>query len=68
MREELHTEVERILNDVCAFKIHIQTKLEDYEMFVDDEVNREVQELEQAEKEEAEAGAQDDEMDESMQS
>lgn len=37
-------------------------------MFVDEEVNREVQELEQAEKEEAQAGAQEDETDDSMQS
>jgi hypothetical protein len=42
LREELHTEIERVLNDVIHFKIHIQKKLEDYENFVDEEVSREV--------------------------
>jgi kinetochore protein NDC80 len=46
LREELHTEIERILNDVIHFKIHIQKKLEDYEGFVDEEVSREVRNLE----------------------
>jgi len=42
IREELHTEIERILMDVIHFKIHIQKKLEDYELFVEEEANREV--------------------------
>jgi hypothetical protein len=45
LREELHTEVERILNDVIKFKIHIQQKLEDYETFVDQEVSQEYEML-----------------------
>jgi kinetochore protein NDC80 len=49
LREELHTEIERILNDVIHFKIHIQKKLEDYEGFVDEEVSREVRALERDE-------------------
>jgi len=44
LREELHTEIERILTDVIHFKIHIQKKLEDYELFVEDEANRELNE------------------------
>jgi kinetochore protein NDC80 len=55
LREELHTEIERMLNDVIHFKIHIQKKLEDYEMFVDEEVSREVANLERGE----EGGADD---------
>ena len=45
LREELHTEVERILNDVIKFKIHIQQKLEEYEAFVDEEVSKEFEAL-----------------------
>ncbi|KAI9831824.1 MAG: kinetochore-associated Ndc80 complex subunit ndc80 [Phylliscum demangeonii] len=41
-REELHTEVERILNDVIKFKVHVQKSLEDYEAFVGDEVEQEL--------------------------
>jgi kinetochore protein NDC80 len=55
LREELHTEIERILNDVIHFKIHVQKKLEDYEGFVDEEVSREVRNLERDE----EGGADD---------
>lgn len=42
LREELHTQVERILNDVIKFKVHIQKSLEDYEGFVIDEVEQEL--------------------------
>lgn len=31
MREELHTEIEKMLNDIIKFKVHIQRNLEDYE-------------------------------------
>lgn len=44
LREELHTEVERMLNDVIRFKVHIQKSLEDYELFAADEVERECDE------------------------
>ena len=37
LREELHTEIEKILNDIIKFKVHIQKNLEDYEGFVVDE-------------------------------
>jgi kinetochore protein NDC80 len=46
VREELHTEIEKILNDVIHFKIHIQKKLEDYELFVEEEVSHEIRALE----------------------
>ncbi|KAK9630737.1 kinetochore-associated Ndc80 complex subunit ndc80 [Aspergillus fumigatus] len=36
LREELHTNVESMLNDVIRFKVHIQKGLEDYESFVDE--------------------------------
>ncbi|QIW95138.1 hypothetical protein AMS68_000656 [Peltaster fructicola] len=41
LREELHTELERMLNDIIKFKIHIQGSLESYEEFVASEVDRE---------------------------
>ena len=44
LREELHTEVERILNDVIKFKVHIQKSLEDYDLFVEEEVYKECEE------------------------
>ena len=44
LREELHTELERMLNDIIKFKIHIQQSLEGYEEFVAQEVEREVEE------------------------
>lgn len=46
VREELHTEVERMLNDVIKFKVHIQKSLEDYEQFVAEEVEKECEEQE----------------------
>ncbi|KAK3708638.1 kinetochore-associated Ndc80 complex subunit ndc80 [Vermiconidia calcicola] len=46
LREELHTELERMLNDVIKFKIHIQGSLEAYEEFVAQEVERECEEQE----------------------
>ncbi|PBP20653.1 HEC/Ndc80p family protein, partial [Diplocarpon rosae] len=42
LREELHTEIEKMLNDIIKFKVHIQKNLEDYEGFVVDEVEREL--------------------------
>ena len=44
LREELHTEIEKILNDVIKFKVHIQQSLENYEGFVDQEVKTELDE------------------------
>ena len=42
LREELHTEIERMLNDIVKFKLHIQKSLEDYEGFVVEEVEKEL--------------------------
>ena len=42
LREELHTNIESMLNDVIRFKVHIQKGLEDYENFVADEVEQEI--------------------------
>ncbi|KAH6871914.1 hypothetical protein B0T10DRAFT_611099 [Thelonectria olida] len=42
LREELHTEIDRMLNDVIKFKIHIQKNLADYEGFVTDELEKEL--------------------------
>jgi kinetochore protein NDC80 len=38
-----------MLNDVIKFKIHIQKSLEEYEVFVDEELNRELENLETGE-------------------
>ena len=46
LREELHTELERMLNDIIKFKIHVQQSLETYEEFVAQEVERECEEQE----------------------
>jgi kinetochore protein NDC80 len=59
LREELHTQVERILNDVIHFKVHIQKKLADYELFVDEELSHEVENIDQ-DRDIASAGADDD--------
>lgn len=42
LREELHTEIEKMLNDIIKFKVHIQKNLEDYEGLVVDEVEHEL--------------------------
>ena len=42
LREELHTEVERMLNDVIKFKVHVQERIEDYDAFVVAEVEQEL--------------------------
>lgn len=42
LREELHTGVESMLNDIIRFKVHVQKGLEDYESFVADEVEHEL--------------------------
>ena len=41
LREELHTEIERMLNEIIKFKVNSQKSLEDYEAFVAEEVDRE---------------------------
>lgn len=52
LREELHTEIERLLNDIIRFKVHIQKSLVDYEQFVAEEVERECAEQEARDQEE----------------
>lgn len=42
LREELHTEIEKMLNDIIKFKVHVQKNLEDYEGFVADELEKEL--------------------------
>ena len=42
LREELHTEIEKMLNDIIKFKVHVQKSLEDYEAFVVEEVEQEL--------------------------
>lgn len=42
LREELHTEIDRMLNDIIKFKIHVQKNLDDYEGFVADELEHEL--------------------------
>ena len=42
LREELHTETMRMLNDVIKFKMHVQKNLEEYETFVADELETEL--------------------------
>ncbi|KXS98450.1 hypothetical protein AC578_8051 [Pseudocercospora eumusae] len=49
LREELHTELERMIKYVVDFKIHIQQKLEEYEDFVAVELEHEFKEAEEAE-------------------
>ncbi|KAK9420029.1 putative Kinetochore protein NDC80 [Seiridium unicorne] len=49
LREELHTEIERMLNDIIKFKVHVQKNLEDYESFVADELEKELVPEEMAE-------------------
>jgi kinetochore protein NDC80 len=59
LREELHTELERMLNDIIRFKIHIQGSLEGYEEFVAGEVDREWEEQAAAMNDEAANSAAD---------
>lgn len=42
LREQLHTEIEKMLNDIIKFKVHVQKSLEDYEGFVVEEVEEEL--------------------------
>ncbi|CAD6504517.1 BgTH12-00027 [Blumeria graminis f. sp. triticale] len=42
LREKLHTDIEKMLNDIIKFKVHIQKNLEDLEEFVVDEVEHEL--------------------------
>jgi kinetochore protein NDC80 len=44
LREELHTEIERMLDDIVRFKLHIQRNLEEYEVFIADEVEKSCEE------------------------
>lgn len=62
IREQLHTEVERMLNDVVKWKINIQTQLENYEEFVQQSVDQEASEAHDA----REASALEDAMDDAM--
>ena len=41
LRDELHTEIEQVLNDIIKFKVHVQKSLEDYEGFVIEEAEQE---------------------------
>lgn len=54
LREEMHTELERMLNEVIKFKVHVQGSLEGYEEFVAQEVERECEEQEEVERRERE--------------
>lgn len=45
MRNELHTEIERMLNDVIKFKLHIQAGLESYNEFVDEVSEKDMREF-----------------------
>lgn len=47
LREELHTEIERMLDDIVRFKLHVQKSLEEYEQFIADEVERSCEEQDQ---------------------
>jgi len=49
LRDELHTEIERMLDDIIKFKNHIQDSLEGYELFLEDEVEKAVEERQAAE-------------------
>ncbi|MCJ1228478.1 kinetochore-associated Ndc80 complex subunit ndc80 [Toensbergia leucococca] len=51
LREELHTEIERMLNDIIRFKVHVQKSLEEYEGFVVEEVEGELGEEGEGERE-----------------
>ena len=42
LRENLHTEIEKMLNDIIKFKIHVQKSLADYESFVGTEAENEM--------------------------
>lgn len=42
LREELHTEIEKMLNDIIKFKVHVQRNLEDYEGLVVDEAEQDL--------------------------
>ena len=44
LREELHTEIERMLDDIVRFKLHVQKSLEEYEQFIADEVEKSCEE------------------------
>ncbi|KAF2661235.1 HEC/Ndc80p family protein-like protein [Lophiostoma macrostomum CBS 122681] len=44
LREELHTEIERMLDDIVRFKLHVQRSLEEYEQFIADEVEKSCEE------------------------
>jgi kinetochore protein NDC80 len=47
LREELHSEMERILKYVVDFKLHVQVSLENYEEFVAKEEEKELREREE---------------------
>lgn len=62
IREQLHTEVERMLSDVVKWKINLQTQLENYEEFVQQSVDQEAAEAQNA----REGSAMDDAMHDAM--
>lgn len=68
LREELHTEIERMLDDIVRFKLHVQKSLEEYEQFIADEVERscEEQDLLAAQDEEDDGEGVEKEEDEEM--
>jgi kinetochore protein NDC80 len=45
LRNELHTDIERMLNDVIKFKLHIQKGLENYNEFVDEVSEKDMREF-----------------------
>ena len=61
LREELHTEIERMLDDIVRFKLHVQRSLEEYEQFIADEVERSCEEQDMLAQ--ADEGEQEDEVD-----
>lgn len=60
LREELHTQLERMLNDVIKFKVHVQTSLEGYEELVSQELDQQCLEEEEAAEAEEAAELEDD--------
>ncbi|RMZ71592.1 hec ndc80p family [Pyrenophora seminiperda CCB06] len=62
LREELHTEIERMLDDIVRFKLHVQKSLEEYEQFIADEVERSCEEQDALAEDEEEEEAEDEEM------
>ncbi|KAF2133155.1 hypothetical protein P153DRAFT_331605 [Dothidotthia symphoricarpi CBS 119687] len=64
LREELHTEIERMLDDIVRFKLHVQRSLEEYEQFIADEVERSCEEQDELADGDEEEEGETEEMDE----